>query len=515
MERAGLAATVSIIELLLGEQARRVFIAHTSGEWKPILKGKYRENTTPLFPLFYEDLGPRHGVCSEEKSPVNCVNNQPGRINHNALAHAEAEATSFCPERVESSRCTMEARESRGLEIASNSQVIYDGQAWIVPSQSSSKKYTVTLNAVSASCTCPDYESHRLKCKHIYAVGYTILRDSGGNPPTPPKQTKPIYRQQWHEYNLAQINEKAKFQELLHDLCQNVDNIPRKPGAGRSRFPLREMIFCAAFKVYSTVSGRRFISDLREAQRRGLISKVPHFNSIFNYFELEGVTAWLKQLIEMSSQPLSEVDWNFAVDSSGFTTGHYKRWLSAKYGKAEAINRKEWVKVHLMCGVKTNVVTAVEVSHAHAGDSPFFKPLVETTSKNFPIQSVAADKAYSAEQNLKLVLLKGGQPYIAFRSNATAADKRSGSVWKRMYHFYLYNQEWFLQHYHRRSNVESTFSMIKAKFGERLRSKTEIAQVNEVLCKILCHNICCLIQSTYELGIDVDFSTQQPLGEVH
>jgi hypothetical protein len=63
-----------------------------------------------------------------------------------------------------------------------------------------------------------------------------------------------------------------------------------------------------------------------------------------------------------------------------------------------------------------------------------------------------------------------------------------------------------MQHYHLRSNVESTFSMIKAKFGKRLRSKTKTAQINEALCKVLAHNLCCLIQSMYELGIEVDFS---------
>ena len=28
--------------------------------------------------------------------------------------------------------------------------------------------------------------------------------------------------------------------------------------------------------------------------------------------------------------------------------------------------------------------------------------------------------------------------------------------------------------------------------------------VNEVLCKIVCHNICCLIQEFHELGIKLD-----------
>ena len=47
--------------------------------------------------------------------------------------------------------------------------------------------------------------------------------------------------------------------------------------------------------------------------------------------------------------------------------------------------------------------------------------------------------------------------------------------------------------------------MIKAKFGDSLRSKTDTAMINEALAKVLCHNICCLIQSHYELGIEATF----------
>jgi transposase len=126
------------------------------------------------------------------------------------------------------------------------------------------------------------------------------------------------------------------------------------------------------------------------------------------------------------------------------------------------------------------------------------------------MQEVSADKAYSAAKNLQLVLVKKAMPYIDFKSNANATDKRQSAVWKRMYHYYQYNQESFMQSYHKRSNVESTFSMIKAKFGERLRSKTETSQTNEVLCKILCHNLCCVVQSIYELGIEPDFWAGNP-----
>lgn len=84
--------------------------------------------------------------------------------------------------------------------------------------------------------------------------------------------------------------------------------------------------------------------------------------------------------------------------------------------------------------------------------------------------------------------------------------KPKSQLWTRMFHFYNNHREEFLTHYHKRSNVETTFHMIKAKFGQRLRSKSLTAQINEGLCKVLCHNLCVVIQSMYELGIEPQFS---------
>jgi len=292
----------------------------------------------------------------------------------------------------------------------------------------------------------------------------------------------------------------------------------KSPAHGRPRALFADIIFAACTKIYGGMSGRRSQTDVREAVGRGLLQKGVHYNTLSKYLEKKELTPYLKQLIVESSLPLKCIESDFAVDASGFSTGLYQKWSDAKWGNVKTlfgekvpneVNKKDWVKVHICTGVKTNIVTAVEVTDAHGGDSPQFAPLVETTSQGFPIQSVMGDKAYSAEKNLKLVLVKGGMPYIDFRSNATADNRRSGQVWKRMYHWYQYNQERFMDCYHRRSNVETTFSMIKRKFGEKLRSKTETAQVNEVLCKVLCHNLCCVIQSIYELGIEPTFWTEQ------
>jgi hypothetical protein len=99
---------------------------------------------------------------------------------------------------------------------------------------------------------------------------------------------------------------------------------------------------------------------------------------------------------------------------------------------------------------------------------------------------------------MELAAKAGGTRFISYKDNSTAAK---GGIFEKMFHFYNLHRDEFLNHYHKRSNVETTNMMIKTKFGDHLRSKTDTAMVNEALAKVLCHNICCLIQSHYELGI--------------
>src|SRR5437870_6383349 len=172
-----------------------------------------------------------------------------------------------------------------------------------------------------------------------------------------------------------------------------------------------------------------------------------------------------------------------------------------------------WIKVHLICGVKTNIVTSVEISDGYANDHGFFKPLVEqTAASGFTMAEVSADKAYLSGENLLTTLRHKAIPYIPFKTNSKPSALSSygakSTLWDRMFHFYMQHREEFNTHYHKRSNVETTFHMIKAKFGQRLRSKTMTAQINEALCKVLCHNLCVVIQSAHELGIDTTFGAE-------
>ena len=209
-------------------------------------------------------------------------------------------------------------------------------------------------------------------------------------------------------------------------------------------------------------------------------------------------------MVALTSLPLKSVEHTFAVDSSGFGTSNFQRWFSFKHGKE--LSSRKWVKCHLMTGVKSNIVTSVKVTSEFDNDSPELKELVAKTAENFEMEEVCADKAYLSRDNLNTIEEQEATPYVPFKSNSTPKPKGS-FIWKKMYHLFQLNNEEFMVHYHQRSNVETTFHMIKAKFGDSIRSKTWTAQLNEVLCKVIAHNICVVIQEMHELGIKTDFKT--------
>jgi transposase len=399
----------------------------------------------------------------------------------------------------------MDLREQRGMELAATRTINQKAGIWIVPSQAGNGFYRVHLMPKIASCTCPDFETRGVNCKHIFAAQFVLRRERNADGSTTVTKSvtltateRTTYPQNWSAYNEAQTNEQDKFQTLLADLCSGLVSAPTKNG--RPRLPLSDVVFNIAFKVYSTVSQRRFMSDLREAHNRGFISKVPHFNSISNYLENPELTPILQNLITQSSLPLKSVEVDFAADSSGFTTCRFTRWYDHKYGQVR--QQHDWVKCHLMCGVKTNIVTAVEIEGRHTNDSIVLPALAKSTAKNFQMAEVSADKGYASKSNADAIASLGAVPFIAFASHHRG---NGGGTWEKMYHYFQFKRTDFLAHYHKRSNVESTFSMMKRKFGDGLRSKTDVAMVNETLCKVLCHNLVVLIHEMCELGIDPAF----------
>lgn len=404
----------------------------------------------------------------------------------------------------------LDGRDTRAIIIAAMCQINRENGAWLVPSQSApEKKYRVRLDG-NGTCDCPDCQESGNVCKHIRAVRISMKRELGLNGEiVETKQLlfeeRKVYRQEWPAYNAAQACEKERLQVLLADLCRNLPDPDRTHCRGPKPHLVKDSVFAMVFMVYCGLSSRRFSTDLREAHERGHVSKAIPGPKVTAFFENPAFTPILTELVSKSAAPLAAVETDFAVDSSGFGSSRYERWYDQKYGVTK--QKCVWVKVHISCGVKTNCIAAVRILDKDAGDAPQFKPLVQETAKTFTVNEVSADKAYASNENFEAVVDAGGTGYIAFKSNHTGA---CGGLFEKMLHFFQFKQTEYMTHYHKRSNVESTFSAVKRKFGDSVRSKTDTAMVNEVLCKLLCHNLCCLIQEQHELGIEPVFWTEKP-----
>jgi transposase len=402
----------------------------------------------------------------------------------------------------------MTPREERGLIIAATQKLTQKGKVWLVPSQNGKGKYTVCPDHDSPYCSCPDHEETGQPCKHVFAVRATLQREQRPDGTvtetrtmtfTEKKTYRPAYG--WGVYNLAQCEEKRRFLVLLHDLCRGLPNPPQHHKGGRQRSEMSDIAFTCISKVYSMLSGRRFCTDMNEAYEKEFLTRPINGMMVWQWMENPLLTQALHQLITVSAMPLRAVETTFAPDSTGFSTSRFVRWFDEKYGKERS--GRDWVKAHCMVGTKTHVVTAVEIHDRDAADCPQFKALVEKTAENFTVKEVPADKAYLSRDNLEMIDKLGGTAYIPFKSNSTPGQ--AGSLWEKMYHYYSMRREEFDSHYHQRSNAESAFSMCKAKFGDGVRSRCDVAMKNEVLCKLVAHNICCVITSHLELGIEADF----------
>ncbi len=396
-----------------------------------------------------------------------------------------------------------DGRKQRGMQIAAIGGAKIEAGAWRVQSQTEGRGRRYRVNPYADTCTCLDHDATGLRCKHIWAAIFTMTAEKHDDG-TVTTTTRVTYGQDWSSYNAAQTTEKDTFLRLLSDLCATIPQ-PEQT-IGRPRLPLSDMVYAMTFKVFSRFSSRRFTSDLREAHARGYISKVPHFNSVTGYMAKPEMTTILQDLIATSSLPLRALESDFAVDSTGFATSRFERWLDEKHGIARDRRVKEWVKAHVMIGTLTNVVTAVEITDWKGADTTQFAPLVRATAKDFDVSEVTADKAYLTKGNVELVEEIGAAPYIPFKSNSRVPAVDESTAWARMYHRFAADPDTYLARYHRRSNVETTFSMVKAKFGDAVLSKSPVGQVNEVLCKMLAHNIVVVGQAAIEYGAPTTFA---------
>ncbi|MGA8663882.1 MAG: transposase [Thermoplasmata archaeon] len=399
-----------------------------------------------------------------------------------------------------------EARLVKAREIASHSgevEVIAP-EVWSVPSQSGFGRYKVLVNHGKWSCGCKDFAGRfGQHCKHILSV-IELSTPTVGARSVPKKQ----YRQNSPAFDAGQTKEMRLVDSLLRDLVSSVQDFPRAEEApGRKPIPLGDEIYCAVLKVYSGLAGRRACGVYENVADRGLLSKVPSYMVASRLLNRPEVTPILYRLLSLSAQPLAGLEDGgiVAPDSTGIQTTSFGAWREAKHGEQRT---KKWLKLHALVGTKTHAVLRAVVGDEYSGDSLQFGPLLrDAVADGFNPSRVVADKGYLSKENYALAGSMGIDALIPFKANTLSNEVnrirgiKNPASWEKAYHLFQANREEFDRNYHRRSNVESVFSAIKRKFGENIRSKNKVAQVNEVLCKLIAYNLTVVVHEMFENGI--------------
>jgi len=402
-------------------------------------------------------------------------------------------------------------REERGREIAQRGGIRQIGARYVVPAQSANSNVpTYLVDVVEQTCTCPDYELRRQPCKHYEACMFWLSWEGAVSAvtgevtlATPKRKT---YKQNWPAYNAAQTTETERVPFLLYWLCQIIAEYDRAAGTpGRKPMPRREAIYAIVTKVYSLMSTRRAEGAIRDAVARGHLSRVWDHNTIIRALADEALTEILVHLIEESSAPLAAIEavrGQYAADSTGIGTVTYVRHFDVKHNKMKC--EHPFVKLHFLCGTATHVICGVKVSKQ--ADCPALPDLIAAASRLHDMKQISADKAYLAKYNLKAIVEAGAEPFIPFKSNSVGMTSKSPH-WRKMWALFSLKAEEFYASYHMRSNAETVVSMVKRNFGGSVRTKVASAQVNEILCKCLLHNLTRIIHMVEEFGIEVSFPT--------
>jgi len=138
--------------------------------------------------------------------------------------------------------------------------------------------------------------------------------------------------------------------------------LPQKYRTNKKKpFELSKVIFCLCLKSYCLKSGRRIISEIELCKRLGLIDKIPHFNTIFNYLKHPVITSIFQDLIKVSALPLIAVERKFCGDSTGIGTRIlHDRWSQIRQDYSK---HHMYMKLHASFGTLTNVVTSCRITN--------------------------------------------------------------------------------------------------------------------------------------------------------
>jgi hypothetical protein len=116
--------------------------------------------------------------------------------------------------------------------------------------------------------------------------------------------------------------------------------------------------------------------------------------------------------------------------------------------------------------------------------------------------NVYADSGYLSVENCRLIVGKGGTPFIRPKRNSTGWTRSKkiiyGNPYYDMMERYKENPDKWMKQYHQRSVIEAVFSGLKRRLGGSVASMKRGIQQIEIALKIIVYNLMMMLRKFVE-----------------
>jgi hypothetical protein len=102
---------------------------------------------------------------------------------------------------------------------------------------------------------------------------------------------------------------------------------------------------------------------------------------------------------------------------TGVRTTTFSSWYSLRCNKQ--ISKRDHIASHITTGVRSNIVTCVDVCVKRGGDNVIFRKHVKETAKNFSVQEWSGDRTYQSRENCTAVREAHGVPFFKLKKGIT------------------------------------------------------------------------------------------------
>jgi transposase len=158
------------------------------------------------------------------------------------------------------------------------------------------------------------------------------------------------------------------------------------------------------------------------------------------------------------------------------------------------------VKLHAAIEMKTRAIISFHFTRTNVHEATQLESLLAPL---YEFNTVLADSGYLSVHNCRVIVSKGGTPFIRPKKTTTGHGTYKkkvmyGNPFSDMVEQYKQDPQKWMKTYHQRSNIEAVFSSLKRRLGGFVTSIKRTNQHIEIALKIIIYNLMILVRKRVE-----------------